>query len=109
MPEANSYLTCGSFMRPQCVSLFSMVIENYDIGDQQKGSKSHQTAIEAHDDTHSNVPSYNMAELSVSILSLKGKNVRAVCASQIVDFLVRFADPAEILIFMLAAEIKNCR
>ena len=31
------------------------------------------------------------------------KNVRAVCASQIVDFLVRFADPAEILIFMLAA------
>eukprot|EP01047_Picozoa_sp_COSAG01_P142883 COSAG01_NODE_74291_length_219_cov_22.441667_1_plen_23_part_01 len=22
VPEANSYLTCGSFMRPQCVSLF---------------------------------------------------------------------------------------
>jgi hypothetical protein len=32
VPEANSYLTCGSFMRPQCVSLFLVAIENYDIG-----------------------------------------------------------------------------
>jgi hypothetical protein len=32
VPEANSYLTCGSFMRPQCVSLFLVIIENYDIG-----------------------------------------------------------------------------
>ena len=30
--EANSYLTCGSCMCPQCVSLFLLVIENYDMG-----------------------------------------------------------------------------
>ena len=32
LAEANSYLTCGSCMCPQCVSLFLLVIENYDMG-----------------------------------------------------------------------------
>ena len=32
MPLANSYLTCGSCMCPQCVSLFLLIIENYDMG-----------------------------------------------------------------------------